>query len=35
MKNAGFLKVCFSIPCTSFSSFNQKILKGFNLNNPQ
>ena len=32
MKNASFLKVCFIIPCISFSSFNPKILKGFNLN---
>ena len=35
MKNARFLKVYFNILCASFSTFNQKILKGFNLNNPQ
>ena len=32
MKNASFLKLYFSIICTSCSSFNQKIRKGFKFN---
>jgi len=31
MKNTSFLKAYFSILNTTFSSFNQKIMKGFKL----